>query len=191
MYNTTCPHCKSLVHKSRQNNTKCSGNNLKELQTEFDLIIGFETTEPLTASKWMNELSENDTSFDTFYLDFFLAYRKRKMENNSTTLSCDWMPVVELDEFPMPSGQTIVADPIEKRLAEHMLGRPLNSLEVHGDSPIPVIGRSGIEWRAITHLEFPMYFTTEDEGDNDDGTPCPPLFDFKAIKGIFKNKKKG
>jgi len=184
---TNCPHCKSPLSKSRNNNLRCSGDNLSNLQAEFDRTIGLETTNPITASKWMNQLSESDVSLDTFYLDFFLLYRKRKVEDNSATLNCDWMPLIELEEFPLPNTQTIMADPIEKRLAEHMLSRPLNASEVYGDSPIPVIGRSGIEWRAITHLEFPRDFTTDDACEDDD-TESPITFDYKALKGIFKNR---
>jgi hypothetical protein len=169
----------------------CSGDNLPEVKVSFDKILE-SRSEPSKFEDKLRSLRVNEESFD-----LFMTYWTIKKVHPDAGLEClhsnsDYNHInVELDEIPMPPSHTPFPDLVEVYLAETMLGRELNEYEKDGTTPIPKISEEGdFYWAPLHWGLFPLDYMSSKKASNEilDLEPLDKVFDFEAIKGIYKGR---
>lgn len=187
-----CLFCGSTLYK-RDGKSSCSGDNLPEVKTYFDLVLGFENSdkdEYQSRTVAMNHTSE-------YLFDLFMDYKNRKDVHGDDFLECIYesnyykiQPPSE-PRLPMPKSYIDFPDLAEVYIAEIMLGRELTGYEKDGRRLIPKIDENGnIYLDKLTWILYPHSYMSNKKATGDILTdePLGVIFDIEAIRNLYKGR---
>lgn len=99
-----------------------------------------------------------------------------------TQFCCTYNPNIEFN--PMTKSETVLPDPVQTKIAEHILGRPLEFEEYYGEVKVPLLNEQGEKyWGTVEQLVFPRDYKTEskDMVIKTDYTLMPVIFRWEDL----------
>lgn len=121
----SCPNCLSRLTLDDSNNQKCSGDQLKIWEIQFDTFRKLD-------EKGKNEYLKN-ISYDSMFMELYDKWVYSVDNNAPEEYNCGFTNKIFL---PIPSGNVTIADPVQAAIIERKLGRRLTEEEIYGESDL-------------------------------------------------------